>query len=128
MRVMSRVFAIAAMTCLAAGVARTAPASEWNKETVLTFSRDVQVPGRVLPAGRYVFKLSDSLANRHVVQVFDGQGRMLATVFSIPAVRSTAGGTHILFEGAPTGAPARIKAWFYPGQLGGQAFIYPAPQ
>ena len=43
----------------------TARADEWDKTTKITFSEAVQVPGTVLPAGTYIFKLYDSPSNRH---------------------------------------------------------------
>ena len=43
----------------------TAGADEWNKKTVLTFSQPVEIPGHVLPAGTYTFKLVDSMSDRH---------------------------------------------------------------
>jgi hypothetical protein len=126
MRVSGSVLAIVAVCCLGVVVPRTASADEWNKETVMTFSRDVQIPGRVLPAGKYVFKLADSQANRHVVQVFDGDGRILATVLTIPTDRHTAtDDTHIVFGEQSEGAAFPIKIWFYSGELEGQEFIYP---
>ena len=42
----------------------SAKADEWNKKTVVTFSAPVEVPGKVLPEGTYVFKLADSQSNR----------------------------------------------------------------
>jgi hypothetical protein len=93
---------------------------------VLTFSQDVTIPGKVLPAGTYVFRLADSASNRHVVQVFDHAGRILAIVLTIPADRLTAADdTRITFEERPAGAPFPIKQWFYPGDLGGEEFVYP---
>jgi hypothetical protein len=127
MRVNRRLLAIAAMAYVAVVVPRTAAADEWNKQTVLTFSRDVQIPGKVLPSGTYVFRLADSLTNRHVVQVFDQGGTILATVLTVPATRSTAADdTRITFEEQPAGTPFLIKTWFYPGELGGEQFIYSA--
>src|ERR1700675_1565717 len=32
-------------------------ADEWNQATLITFSQPVQIPGRVLPAGTYLFEL-----------------------------------------------------------------------
>jgi hypothetical protein len=124
---MSRSFlAIVAVSCVGVVVPRTGAADEWNKQTVLTFSQDVEIPGTVLPAGTYVFRLADSPASRHVVQVFDQTGRILATVLAIPAARLTAADdTRITFEEQPAGAPFPIKKWFYPGDLGGVEFIYP---
>ena len=71
MRVRRSVLAILAAACVSVAVPRTAAADEWNKETVLTFSRNVEIPGKVLPAGKYLFRLADTQTNRHVVQVFD---------------------------------------------------------
>ena len=126
MKVERSVWSIVAMACVSLVVPRTAAADEWNKETVLTFSQDVEIPGKVLPAGKYVFRLLDSASNRHVVQVLDHAGRTIATVLTIPAARLTApDDTRITFEERPVGAPFPIHEWFYPGDLDGQEFIYP---
>jgi hypothetical protein len=126
MRVNRMVLAIVAMSCAAVFVPQRATADEWNKQTFLTFSRDVEVPGKVLPAGTYVFRLADSAANRHVVQVFDQAGEILATILTIPAARLTAtADTRVTFDEQPAGAPFPIKLWFYPGALDGEEFVYP---
>jgi hypothetical protein len=125
MRVGRSVLAIVAVSCAGVVMPRTAAADEWNKETVLTFSQNVEIPGKVLPAGKYVFRLADSLSNRHVVQVFDEASRILATVLTIPAARLTAADdTRITFEEQPAGTPFPIKTWFYPGDLSGEEFVY----
>src|SRR6266566_1438626 len=68
-------------------------ADEWNKETTLEFSAPVEVPGKVLPAGKYIFKLADSESDRNVVEIFsdDANGRqnLMATVLAIPDHRET---------------------------------------
>jgi hypothetical protein len=125
MRFAKRIAAVAAAACVSVGVPRGAAADEWNKETRFTFSRDVEIPGMVLQAGTYVFKLADSLSARHVVQVFDQNRRIVAMVMTIPTERLTAkGGPQVRFDEPPTGAPFPIKAWFYPGELGGEEFLY----
>jgi hypothetical protein len=119
---------LAVLAVCAAGVVlpRTAAADEWDKRTILTFSQAVEIPGKVLPAGTYVFQLADSPASRHVVQVFDQEGRILATMLMIPTARpAAADDTRITFEEQRAGAPLAIKQWFYPGQLSGEEFIYP---
>src|SRR5215470_14496819 len=50
-------------------VARPALADEWNKKTEFQFSAAVQIPGRTLAAGKYVFQLADSDSNRNIVRV-----------------------------------------------------------
>ena len=117
---------VAVLAVCAAGVIlpRTATADEWDKRTILTFSQAIEVPGTVLPAGTYVFQLVDWPASRHVVQVFDQHGRILATVLTIPTTRLTpADDTRITFQEQRAGAPVPIKRWFY-GDLGGEEFIY----
>ena len=43
-------------------------ASEWNQRTLFTFSQPVEIPGHVLSAGAYTFKLADSLSDRDIVE------------------------------------------------------------
>lgn len=100
---------------------------QWNKKTVLTFSESVEIPGVVLPAGQYVFKLLDSLSDRHIVQVFNAnENKVYATILAIPHYRMTpADKTVILFEERSGDQPQAIHAWFYPGENYGQEFVYP---
>ncbi len=100
---------------------------QWNKKTVLTFSEPVEIPGVVLPAGEYVFKLLDSLSNRNIVQVFNAEeNHVYATILAIPHYRMTPPDkTVILFEERSGDRPQAIHAWFYPGETYGQEFVYP---
>lgn len=57
----------------------------WNKRTVVSFSEPVEIPGVILPAGQYVFKLADFASNRNVVQVFNAdEDQIQATILAIP--------------------------------------------
>ena len=47
---------------------RSAQADEWDKKTDVTFNQPVEVPGMVLSAGTYVFKLADSESDRSIVR------------------------------------------------------------
>jgi hypothetical protein len=100
---------------------------EWDKKTILTFSAPVEVPGRVLPAGTYVFKLADSTADRHIVQIFNkDETKLIADILAVPDERlQPKGKTVISFEERPTGSPEALRAWFYPGNTIGQEFVYP---
>src|SRR5262249_52983655 len=101
-------------------------ADAWNKKTILTFSQPVEVPGVVLPAGTYVFRLLDSASDRHIVQIFnEDQNHIYATVLAIPNYRlQVTGKTVITFVERPAGEPPAIRAWFYPGDNFGQEFVY----
>src|SRR5580658_6019578 len=73
---------------LAVALSPAAMASTWNQKTVFTFSGPVEIPGQVLPAGTYVFKLMDSSSNRHIVQVFNKEeNRVFGTFLAIPDYR-----------------------------------------
>jgi hypothetical protein len=126
MKLRRSLLAILAVCAAAVLLPRTAAADDWDKRTILTFSQVVELPGKVLPAGTYVFQLADSAASRHVMQVFDQNGRILATFLTIPTVRPIAAyDPRVTFEEQRAGAALPIKKWFYPGELSGEEFIYP---
>jgi hypothetical protein len=104
-----------------------AMADEWNKKTVVKFSGPVEIPGQVLPAGTYVFKLVDSQSDRHIVQVFNkNENHLYATVLAVPDYQLQPSGKAIItFEERAAGAPEAVKAWFYPGDNFGDEFVYP---
>jgi hypothetical protein len=104
-----------------------AQASEWNQRTIFTFSGPVEIPGKILPAGTYVFKLADSSSNRHIVQVFNKEeNQVFGTFLAIPDYRlHPSDETIIKFAERPAGSPEAIKGWFYPGRNYGHEFVYP---
>jgi hypothetical protein len=105
-------------------------ADAWDQKTVFTFSAPVEVPGQLLPAGTYVFKLADSSSDRNIVQVFNkDENHLYGTFLAIPDYRiQPAGKTIITFEERPAGSPEAVKAWFYPGENFGHDFVYPKPK
>jgi hypothetical protein len=104
-----------------------AKADEWNQKTVFTFSGPVEIPGKVLPAGTYVFKLEDSQSDRNIVQVFSkNEQHLYGTFLAIPDYRLKPTGKVIIsFEERKAGSPEAVKAWFYPGDNFGHQFVYP---
>jgi LPXTG-motif cell wall-anchored protein len=102
-------------------------ADEWNKKTTVTFSEPVQIPGAVLPAGTYVFKLMDSPSDRNIVQIFNAdETHLFATILTIPDYRPNPSDRTILsFDERPVGQPEALESWFYPGDDYGQEFVYP---
>src|SRR5258706_13039723 len=67
-----------------------AHADEWDFTSKLTFSEPIQIPGKVLPAGTYLFKLANDEGNRHIVQVFNSDRKVLATLMAVPTQRQQA--------------------------------------
>jgi hypothetical protein len=101
-------------------------ADETNKKTIVTVNEPIQVPGKVLPAGTYVFKLLDS-NDRTLVAIFnDDESHLIATVQGVSDVRMETPDRAILqLEERPSGQPQALKAWFYPGDNFGVEFVYP---
>lgn len=112
---------------IAAGMAIHASADEWDQKTVFTFSGPVEIPGQVLEAGTYVFKLADSASDRNIVQVFNkNENHLYGTFLTVSDYRlKPAGKTIITFDERPAGDPEAVKAWFYPGENYGHDFVYP---
>ena len=121
---------------MGAVLAPGAKADDWNRKTTITFSGPVEIPGvhltgfGVLPAGTYVFKILDSLSDRHIVQIFSRDEKTVyATILAIPNYRLRATDKTVMtFRERPAGEPEALRAWFYPGANWGEEFVYPKAQ
>ncbi len=104
-----------------------AHADQTNQETTVTFSQPVQIPGRVLPAGTYVFVLPNEVYDHFQVRIFNADRTMLlATLLTVGAERPTpANSTVFGFAQRGSAQPEAIVTWFYPGELTGHEFLYP---
>ena len=124
-KLQTKMILLAGLATLA--VLPVASADEWSQRTVVTFSGPVEIPGQTLPAGTYVFKLANSSANRHIVQVFNKEEKhVFATILAIPSYRQRPSEkTIIRFEERAAGEPQAVKAWFYPHKNYGHEFVYP---
>lgn len=104
-----------------------AHADQWDKKTIVTITEPIIAGNKVLDPGTYVWKLLDSPADRHIVQIFDkNQQHLEETILAIPNYRLEPSGhsTFALWE-TPAGVPKAVRAWFYPGDNFGQEFVYP---
>jgi hypothetical protein len=107
-----------------------ASAQQLNKKTSVRFNVPVEIPGvgaQVLPPGDYVFRLADSLSDRHIVQIFNkDESHIYATILTIPNRRLRATDKTVMtFAERAAGDPQAIRAWFYPGETSGHEFVYP---
>src|ERR1700730_14353467 len=114
---------------LTAFLAQPVMADEWNKKIEFQFSAPVQIPGKVLAAGKYVFQLVDSESDRNTVQVFsedsEGKERLVATIMAIPDYMTDTPDKPIIhFEERHSGTPEAIHSYFYPGENTGWEFVY----
>jgi hypothetical protein len=112
---------------LCAAIVTAARADNWDKKTIVTFSDAVEIPGQVLPAGTYVFKLANSVSDRHIVQIWNGdETQILATILAVPINRLDPPDETIFeFDERPADSPMALHSWFYPGDNTGQEFVYP---
>jgi hypothetical protein len=103
----------------------SARAEEANQSTKFTLSQPIAIPGRILPAGTYLFKLTAS-NDRNLVQIFNADGtRLYATLQTIAVEhREPTGGTVVTLAEQPDGRPDALLTWFYPGDTIGHEFRY----
>lgn len=127
MKIVKALFCFLAVALFAATLLPSARADRWNKKTTVTFSEAVEVPGKILPAGTYTFRLLDSAADRHIVEIFNADGsQIIVTTLAINDYRlRPTGQTVMKFNERVGDSPEALRAWFYPGDNFGQAFVYP---
>jgi hypothetical protein len=109
---------------------RTARADEFDRLMILTFSGPVEIPGTVLPAGTYQFKLADPNGDRSVLEIQNADG---TEVHGLLMTRSDERSTPtdepvVTFDERPAGSPKAIRDIFYPGDTTGMELVYPTDQ
>ena len=119
--------ACATLALIAATATAQVPA---DRRTLVTFSGPVSIPGATLPAGTFTFKIADSPANRHIVQIFDkDESKIFATVLAVAAERAEAGGDPVItFKETPSDRPPAVHFWYYAGEKSGNEMVYPKDQ
>lgn len=99
-----------------------------NAATV-TFDHPVELPGKVLPPGTYVFKTTD---NDVLVQVFSGdQKHIFATLSVIPEDRptmNTDSDSFVQLNKTRADAPQEVEGFFVAGRATGYQFVYSPTQ
>jgi hypothetical protein len=100
-------------------------ADDMGQATKLTFSKPIEIPGQVLPAGTYLFKLADS-NNLDLIRIFNADGtHLFATLETIPTERrESTRDTEVTLAEQPNGEPAALVKWFYLGRTTGHEFVY----
>jgi len=101
-------------------------ADEWNQATFFTFSQPVQIPGRVLPAGTYLFELVNSF-NHEMVRISNAdRTNVIAIIQARPTQqKGLSGKSAIVLAERGVSQPEAIVAWSYPGRVEGHQFLYP---
>jgi hypothetical protein len=118
-----------AAVLLALSLSSGVKADGWNKKTVVTFDQDVEIPGWVLPAGTYVFRLLNSSSNRFIVQVWDQhEMHLLTTLMTVgDSYPNPTGHSYFVLDTSQTeeGYPPAVVSWFFGSSDEGRDFIYP---
>ena len=83
-----------------------AHADEADQSIKITFSKATEIPGQILPAGTYLFKLADP-NHLDLVQIF-----------------KPTGDTVVVLAQQPEGKPETLVKWFYPGNPAGHELVY----
>jgi hypothetical protein len=133
MNIKMKTLCLGGLIALTSFVARPLLADESNKSTDFQFSAPVQIPGKTLEAGKYVFQLADSESEQNIVRIFsqDSAGRqsLVATLMAVPErLEQTPDKPVVHFEERPAGSPEAIQSWYYPGEKTGWEFVYPKGQ
>lgn len=139
---------LAAFALLAFALPVGAQNTQWSQRTVVRFDQPVQVPGKVLQPGTYVFRLVNTEGGtNNTVQIFNAdETQPVATVLTVdtervasspgtgdaifvlsgPAQASGASGTGAAAAGrTSTGGTPALVSWFAAGKTRGQQFVYP---
>jgi hypothetical protein len=96
-----------------------------DHSTQLTFSEPIQIPGRVLPAGSYLFRIANPDTGGNLVEVFNADGTVLyATVQTVSAQRPEPADETVVTLAEESGGPDVLLKWFYAGSLTGNEFLY----
>ncbi len=124
-------FSCALAILLSPSLGTPALAQPIDQTTYFTFSAPFELPGgKVLPAGKYTFRIADSPSNRHVVQIMsEDRSQVHATILAIPAQRQDIPEEpEVRFMEAAANQPPAVRTWWYPGRTIGHEFIYPKGQ
>jgi hypothetical protein len=98
-----------------------------HRQTALTFSRSVSLPGVTLQPGTYVFEVANPESGGNVVRVRrDDYRQVYFAGFTHMVERpDSLGGRPVLLGEALPGKAVPILAWFPHGERTGRQFIYP---
>lgn len=98
-----------------------------NRTTYFTFSKAVQLPGVVLPAGTYVFEIVNPNTSSDVVKVQSrDRSKLYLMQITLKVERPRSGNmkTALVLGEGPAGNPPAVKSWFPQDETIGRQFIY----
>jgi len=130
MRTLKLTFAVLAGAALA--VTLVAPTrgqglQDVSRKTTVKITSSMEVPGRVLPPGTYIFEVMDIVGTRDIMRITNADdGKVIATIIAVPDYRVKPGDKAVVqYKEEPAGRPTALRAWFYAGERAGLEFVYP---
>jgi len=133
-------FALAASIALISlGTTSLLKAGDLDREVRMTFSGPVQIPGKTLPAGTYIFRPWYMSGNPNAMMVLDANGQKVeGIVMYLPASYKVdeppawgAGGgdarsdIRVEFNERKVNEPLPLGTWNYPGDPNNFTLVYP---
>jgi hypothetical protein len=120
----------AVLVVLVGAMASGANAFTSDKRTYFTFNQPVALPGVMLPAGTYMFRIANPDTSRNVIAVLNKQGNeQFAMLNTVQAQRSDAPkDSEIRFRETAAGAPPAVGTYWYMGERTGYEFVYTKEQ
>jgi hypothetical protein len=122
---MTRLWGLLSALLLFAGLlVPAAMATQGNKEVLFRVNGPIEMPHRVLPAGKYQLRL-DGLGSP-VAGIWNAAGTHLyGFVETEPVYRNhVTGKAKVVLSGSGKYAPKRLEEWFYPGDHVGNRLLY----
>ena len=103
-----------------------ARADDLAHRIILTVRQPVEIPGHVLPPGRYDLTLWDPSNGPNFVRISCHDQNCQYGWFQVNPVerRLTSNTSRVDLEEPAGESMERIKDWFYPGDTEGHAFVY----
>src|SRR5260370_16443439 len=126
MKINKRYIAVGLIIAFSLFFGLAAHADESDEATKITFSEPIQIPGQILPAGTYLFKLASG-DDLNVVQIFNADRTVLYATLQTVTTERPEPTDHTVVALAEQGArqPDVLLKWFYPGRETGNEFLYP---
>jgi hypothetical protein len=127
MRIRKLSMALTTLITVGALLQRPARADEEKETTTITFSAPFEIPGRILPAGSYIFQRVDDNDFRNVVQIISADHTVLYAMLQTRPVdrMNPTANPSITLAKQGSGNPDVLVRWFYGGNLTGHQFVYP---
>lgn len=94
-----------------------------ERKTTVEFKTATRLPGITLQPGSYVFKLGEPKGQQKFVEVWSNDGKTrIATLLTVDyPTAATTNTTTVLY---PNAATPTMRAWYFPGEPVGRAFVY----